>query len=326
MAKETILSGMRPTGALHLGHFVGALENWRGFQDEYRCFYMVADWHALMSEYHDSQSIAQYTREIVAEWIACGIDPEKSTMFVQSKVPQHAELHLVLSAVTPISWVERCPTYKEQLRELARKDVNTYAFLGYPVLQAADIMLYRANAVPVGEDQLPHLELTREIARRFNSVFAEVFPEPQAKLTKTARLLGLDRRKMSKSYDNFIALADEPQTIRDKVVSMVTDPQRIKLADPGRPDYCNVHSYYEAFMPDEAEEVAAGCLSAAFGCTDCKERLATGLVSFLEPIRARRNELLTASEQLDGIIAAGNRTAAEEAAGTMALVHKALGF
>jgi len=209
-AKKTILSGMRPTGPLHLGHLAGALSNWRDLQDEYDCYYMVADWHALMSEYHGAKFIREYARIMVAEWVACGIDPERSTIFVQSKVPHHAELHLILSCVTPIGWVERCPTYKEQLKQLASKDVNTYAFLGYPVLQAADIMLYRGNLVPVGHDQLPHLEITREIARRFNGVVGDVFPEPQAKLTEVPRLLGLDRRKMSKSYGNAVGLADDP--------------------------------------------------------------------------------------------------------------------
>ncbi len=326
MGKPTILSGMRPTGPLHLGHLVGALENWRDFQDDHRCFYMVADWHALMSEYRNSGTIAQFSREIVAEWIACGIDPERSTIFLQSKVPQHSELYLILSTVTPIGWVERCPTYKEQLRELASKEVNTYAFLGYPVLQAADILLYKADVVPVGDDQLPHLELAREIARRFNSLFTEVFPEPQAKLTKRARLLGLDRRKMSKSYGNFVALADEAQVIQDKVMSMVTDPQRIRRTDPGRPDYCNVHAYYEAFLPELSEEVAAGCLSAAFGCVDCKARLAEGLEAFLEPIRNRRNELLSSPGQLDSIISSGNEIALEEASNTMAEIREAVGF
>jgi len=325
MEKKRILSGMRPTGPLHLGHLVGALNNWSALQDEYECYYMIADWHALMSEYHDSQPIQEYTRQTVAEWVACGIDPQRSTVFVQSHVPAHAELHLVLSMVTPIGWVERCPTYKEQLRELARKDVNTYAFLGYPVLQAADILMYRAHVVPVGDDQLPHLEITREIARRFNHLFGDTFPQPQAKLTPLARLLGLDRRKMSKSYDNAIALADEADVVRKKVMSMITDPERIRLADPGRPDYCNVHSYYEAFMPEAADEIAEGCRAAKFGCTDCKARLGNRLVEFLEPIRQKRNEILN-SGVVDAIIEEGDAKAAAAAGGTLQAVHEALGF
>jgi len=324
--KKTILSGMRPTGPLHLGHLAGALSNWRDLQDEYDCNYMVADWHALMSEYHNTESIKEYSRVMVAEWVACGIDPERSTIFIQSQVEYHAELHLILSCVTPIGWVERCPTYKEQLQQLASKDVNTYAFLGYPVLQAADILLYRASLVPVGHDQLPHLEITREIARRFNSVVGEVFPEPQAKLTEVPRLLGLDRRKMSKSYGNAVDLADEPEEIRKKIMSMITDPQRARRTDPGRPDYCNAHSYYEAFLPDEAPDVAEKCRTAAIGCVDCKKRLAEGLGDMLYPIRERRNQLLESGNELDGIIEQGTEAAHEKAEKTMTAVHEALGF
>ena len=324
--KKTILSGMRPTGPLHLGHLAGALANWRELQDEYKCYYMVADWHALMSEYHQTGSIREYSRIMVAEWVACGIDPERSTIFVQSVVPYHAELHLILSCVTPIGWVERCPTYKEQLKQLASKDVNTYAFLGYPVLQAADILMYRAGCVPVGHDQLPHLEVTREIVRRFNSVIGEVFPEPQAKLTETPRLLGLDRRKMSKSYGNSIDLAEEPESIQKKIMSMITDPQRARRDDPGRPDYCNAHSYYEAFLSDEAPEVAEKCRTAAAGCVDCKKRLAEGLTEVLCPIRERRNELLDKGDELDRLIDEGNKAAHGAAAETMGAVHEALGF
>jgi tryptophanyl-tRNA synthetase len=324
--KKRILSGMRPTGPLHLGHLAGALSNWRNLQNEYDCFYMVADWHALMSEYHNSKSISEFSRVMVAEWVACGIDPERCVIFVQSDVPEHAELHLVLSCVTPIGWVERCPTYKEQLKQLAKKDVNTYAFLGYPVLQAADILLYRANLVPVGEDQLPHLEITREIARRFNSVVGEVFPEPQAKLTETPRLLGVDRRKMSKSYGNAISLSDEPEEVTQKIMGMITDPQRARRGDPGRPDYCNAHSYYEAFLPDEAPAVAEKCRTAEIGCVDCKRRLAAGLCEMLDPIRRKRNELLDDGETLDGIIRSGDKAATSAARETMAAAHQALGF
>ena len=317
---------MRPTGPLHLGHLVGALNNWRDLQDEFHCFYMVADWHALLSEYHDSSRIAEFSRVMVAEWIACGIDPERSTIFVQSQIPQHCELHVILSTITPIGWVERCPTYKEQLKELSSKDVNTYGFLGYPVLQAADILLYRANAVPVGDDQLPHLEITREIARRFNSLFGEIFPEPDAKITKTSRLLGLDRRKMSKSYANFIALADDDEAIATKVGTMITDPQRARRNDPGRPDYCNVHSYYEAFAPDLADQVAEECRTAAIGCRDCKARLAGILAETLKPVRDRRNELLDQPGRLDAVIEKGRQDAAAAAKATMDAVHEALKF
>jgi len=326
VSKPRILSGMRPTGPLHLGHLVGALSNWRDLQDTYACFYVIVDWHALLSEYHDSGKIREFSRVIAAEWIACGIDPERSTLFVQSQVPEHCELHVILSAITPIGWVERCPTYKEQLKELSSKDVNTYGFLGYPVLQAADILLYRAHAVPVGEDQLPHIELTREIARRFNSLFGEVFPEPEAKITRTSRLLGLDRRKMSKSYGNTIALADAPEAVREKVMGMITDPQRARRTDPGRPDYCNVHAYYEAFAPELAEEVAEGCRTAGIGCRDCKGRLAEILVETLRPIRERREALLADDEALEAILEAGRKRASDEARATLAAVHRGLGF
>ncbi len=326
MAKKRILSGMRPTGPLHLGHLVGALRNWRDLQDEYECYYFVADWHALMSEYHDTSGIAEHGRIMVAEWIACGLDPDKCVIFRQVDIPEHTELHLVLSCITPIGWLERCPTYKEQLKQLAAKDVNTYAFLGYPTLQAADIMLYRAQFVPVGEDQLPHVEITREIARRFNSLFDPVFPEPQGKLTPIPRLLGLDRRKMSKSYDNFIGLADEPEDIRSKVMTMITDPQRARRADPGRPDYCNLHSYYRAFIPDEAEGVAEGCLNATAGCKECKARLAEALVEMLTPIREKRNELLESSGEVDAVLERGRERAGVVARETMKAVRGALKF
>ena len=326
MPKPRILSGMRPTGPLHIGHLAGALSNWRALQEEYECFYMVADWHALMSEYHDSSRIAEYSRMIVAEWAACGIDPDRSTLFVQSAVPEHCELHLVFSTITPIAWAERCPTYKEQLRELAAKDVNTYGFLGYPILQAADILLYRADAVPVGDDQLPHVELTREIARRFNGLFGEVFPEPQAKITKTSRLLGLDRRKMSKSYGNAIGLAEDDDAIREKVMNMITDPQRVRRTDPGRPECCNVHAYYEAFAPEEAPAVAEGCRTARIGCRECKRRMGEILVGVLRPIKERRAALLADADRLEAILQRGRAKAVGEARKTMAAVHQAIKF
>jgi len=326
MSKRRILSGMRPTGPLHLGHLVGALENWVKFQDEYECFYEVADWHALTSEYHHSENIARNTTELVADFVACGIDPQKSTIFVQSHVPQHAELHLILSMLTPVGWVERCPTYKDQLKELAAKDINTYGFLGYPVLQAADILMYRADTVPVGDDQLPHLEMCREIVRRFNRIFGEVFPEPKAKLTRTPLLLGLDRRKMSKSYGNYIALSEEPDSIRQKVAQAITDPQRARRSDPGRPGYCNIHAYYRVFVPDKADEIAEGCKTASLGCVECKKMLAEGLIEFLEPIRKKRNELMSDKDAIPAIIREGDERARQAAAETMELVRKAIKF
>ena len=324
--KGRILSGIRVTGPLHLGHLVGAFQNWVRLQDEYECFYMVADYHGYMSEYADSSDMARYSRECVADWIAIGLDPDRSTLFVQSHVPEHAELHLVLSAITPLGWLERCPTYKEAL-EQSQKDIRNYAFLGYPVLQAADIILYKATAVPVGEDQLPHLELTREIVRRFHSLYGvEIFPEPQALLSEVPRLLGLDRRKMSKSYGNYIALADDPETIRAKVMSMITDPQRIRKTDPGRPDYCNVHAYYRVFAPDIAGEVDEGCRAAAFGCTDCKARLAEILVEYLKPIREKREALLAEHGKVEAILRRGKEKASAVAGSTMEEVWKATHF
>ena len=317
---------MRPTGPLHIGNLVGALNNWVALQDDYDCFYMIADWHALMREYHDSASIRQATYEVLADWLGAGLDPERSCLFRQSDVPHHAELHLILSCLTPIGWLERCPTYKEQLKELKAKEVNTYAFLGYPVLQAADILVYRADLVPVGEDQLPHLEITREIARRFNNLVGQVFPEPQAKLTRSARLLGLDRRKMSKSYGNAIYLGEAPEAVTGKVMNMITDPQRARRSDPGRPDYCNVHSYYQAFAPELAEEVAEKCRNARWGCRDCKKLLAERINRFLDPIRRRRQAAIADTARLERVLADGAERARDATRRTMELVHEALGF
>ena len=325
--KGRILSGMRPTGKLHLGHLVGALGNWVKLQDEYECFFMIADWHALMSEYENTRVILQSTRDNVIDWLAAGLDPERSVIFVQSHVKEHAELHLILSCITPIGWLERCPTYKEQKQEIKDRDLNNYAFLGYPVLQSADIVLYKADTVPVGEDQLPHLELTREIVRRFNSMYGkEVFPEPQPKLTKSSKLLGLDRRKMSKSYGNAILLSEEPQAIEKKVLSMITDPQRIRRTDPGRPDYCNVHSYYEAFAPEQAPEVARQCRNAEVGCVDCKRRLAKILIEHLAGFREKRKKLMEEGEKVDTILKGGAQKASLVARQTLAEVRSALGF
>ena len=323
-----ILSGMRPTGDLHLGHVVGALNNWTELQEDYDCFFFVADHHALMSEAQRPEVIRTSTLANVADWIACGVDPDLSTIFVQSHLPEHAELHVILSCITPISWLERCPTYKEQLVELEKggKDVRNYAFLGYPVLQCADIIMYKAGFVPVGEDQIPHLELTREIVRRFNSTFGEVFPEPKARLTETPRLLGTDRRKMSKSYDNCIYLSDLPEVVEKKVATMYTDPKRIRKSDPGHPEECNVCGYYRTFAPDEAAGVAEKCRSSQWGCTDCKKRLAEVLNVFLEPIRTKRTELLADRAELERIILEGTDRARRVAAETMKEVRKAIGY
>jgi len=324
--KKRIFSGMRPTGKLHLGHLVGALGNWVRLQDSYDCFYMVADCHAFMSEYEKPQGMAENSIEMVRDFIAAGIDPEKCVIFVQSQVPEHLALAFIFVCMTPLGWVERCPTYKEQLREIAGRDLTTYGFLGYPVLQAADIALYKASAVPVGVDQLPHLELTREIIRRFNGLYKkEVFPEPEPLLTKTAKLLGLDNRKMSKSYANFIALSDSPEEIMKKVSQMITDPERQRLADKGHPDICGVFSYFSTFGDERLKgETRAWCEGALIGCTECKKRLAEILIDNLAPIRERRNKLTDA--EIKDILSDGAKRAREVASKTMDEVKKLANF
>jgi len=329
--KGRILSGMRPTGPLHLGHLVGALGNWAALQDQYECYYMVADYHALMSEYHQPQIIAEATREVVLDWLACGLDPQRSVIFRQSDVPAHAELHLILSCIIPIGWLERVPTYKEQLQQLKHKEINTYAFLGYPCLQAADIMIYQANTVPVGEDQASHLELTREVARRFNTLFGEVFPEPAALILKEqegGRLLGLDRRKMSKSYGNAIELREDLKTMRMKVLSMITDPQRKTTKDPGRPDFCNVATFYRLFAPDryQQSEVAAKCSGARWGCVECKTHMYEGLAEYLGPIQEKRRQLAQSAQTVEDILQAGAARAAKTAAQTLEKVRQKCNF
>jgi len=320
--KKRILSGMRPTGRLHLGHLVGALNNWVKLQKDYQCFYMVADWHALMSEYEDTGALAENSREVARDFIATGLDPDISTIFIQSHVPEHLDLAMTFSVLTPLSWLERCPTYKEQLREIEGRDLTTYGFLGYPVLQAADIAVYKANAVPVGIDQLPHLELTREILRRFNSLYKKnLFPEPEPLLTATPKLLGLDNRKMSKSLGNFIALSDTPEVIKKKVLQMITDPARIHLKDKGHPDICNVFGYYSVFAdPEFKKELEDRCEGAMVGCTECKKRLAELLINHLEPIRKRRAAL--SDSMIEEILREGAKKARKAASETIAEVRQ----
>jgi len=325
--KKRILSGMRPTGKLHLGHWVGALDNWVNLQKEYDCFFMVADWHALMSEYENTKAIPEYAIDNVIDWLASGIDPERATLFIQSQVPQHCQLHMIFSCLVPLGWLERCPTYKEQLREAKTRDLNTYGFLGYPVLQAADILLYKAERVPVGEDQLPHLELTREISRRFNSLYKkEVFPEAEALLTKFPRLLGLDGRKMSKSYNNTINLSDSADEIKKKASTMITDPQRIKLTDPGHPQICNVYAYYSTFIPEMKKEVYDWCTNAKIGCIECKKRMAEGLIKKLEPFTSRRAELAKDKDKVIKMLSKGREKATELASQTIKEAEAAMGL
>ena len=287
--KPRVLSGMRPTGQLHLGHLVGALANWKKLQDEYECFFMVADYHALMSEYEHPERIREWTCDNVADWLAAGIDPTHSVLFRQSDVPEHAELFTLLSIITPLGWVERVPTYKEQLREIEGRDLTTYGFLGYPVLQAADILLYKAHAVPVGEDQLPHLELTREIVRRLHALLkVEIFPEPKALLTEAPKLLGTDGRKMSKSYGNTMNLSAPEAEIRAITQKMFTDPTRIKMTDPGHPETCNVCGYWRMFAPARAAQVWKECATSVRGCAQNKKELGDVLVEMTASFRKAR--------------------------------------
>lgn len=324
MNRKRLLSGMRPTGDLHLGHLVGALQNWKKLQDEYVCYYMIADWHALMSEYKNPEIIKKYSLENVADWLACGIDPEKSTIFIQSSIPEHLELAMILSCITPLGWLERCPTYKEQLKELANKEITNYAFLGYPVLQAADILLYRSEFVPVGEDQLPHIELAREIARRFHTIFkCKLFPEPQAKLTEIPRLQGIDGRKMSKSYGNTISLSANDEEIKSKCQNMFTDPLRIKRSDPGHPNTCNLYPYHQVFSDTQlSQQIYKDCIDSKIGCTDCKRILADKLIEFISPIREKRNKFLSDIKKLQDIISEGNKKAKDTASKLMAEVRE----
>ncbi|MFA5436981.1 MAG: tryptophan--tRNA ligase [Candidatus Omnitrophota bacterium] len=321
--KKVILSGMRPTGRLHLGHLAGALDNWVRLQKEYRCFFMVADWHALMSEYGDTSLLSENIIDNVVDWLSVGIDPEESVIFIQSKIPEHLNLHMIFSCLTPLGILERCPTYKEQLREVKTRDLNTYGFLGYPVLQAADILLYKADKVPVGRDQLPHLELTREIARLFNNLYKkDIFPYPDAILTQTPKLLGLDGRKMSKSYANTINLSDPPQVIAKKISTMFTDPKRIRLTDQGHPNSCNVFSYYATFVPGMKDEVCSWCIAAKKGCTDCKKALAENIIDKISPIQRKRDELCKDLGEVRKIIIEGNKAAQSLAAKTMKEVSR----
>jgi tryptophanyl-tRNA synthetase len=326
--QKTVLSGMRSTGKIHLGNYFGALKNWVDLQDRYRCYYFAADWHALTSDYADPSEIAQNTLEMVIDWIAAGLDPQRSTIFIQSMVPDHAELHLLLSMITPLGWLERVPTYKEQMQQIETKDLSTYGFLGYPVLQTVDIILYRAHYVPVGEDQASHLEISREIVRRFNHLYkAEVFPEPQALFTPTPKVPGIDGRKMSKSYGNAINLSDTPEVIRKKCMQMFTDPQRLKRSDPGRPEVCNLYDFHKLLSPPEIQErVARECRAAQIGCVDDKKLLAQILIDFLEPIRRRREELERDRDTVYDILVEGSRKARERTAETLDAVREAMGL
>jgi len=322
--RKTILSGMRPTGALHLGNYFGALKNWIDLQDEYDCYFFIADWHALTTGYEDTSALKENINDMIIDWMSAGLDPEKCTVFLQSAIKEHAELHLLFSMFTPLSWLYRCPTYKDQLSQLKEKNITTYGFLGYPCLQAADILIYKADAVPVGEDQLPHVEMTREIARRFNFLFEEVFPEPEALLTKSKVLPGTDGRKMSKSYNNTIALSDDPETVRKKVMTMITDPARIKKDDPGHPEVCTVFAFHKVFNEEGVQETEALCRAGGIGCVQCKKNLAGKMAEVLTPIYEKRLELQKKPEYIREVIENGNKNARKTAEKTMLEVRKAM--
>ncbi|MCD6412955.1 MAG: tryptophan--tRNA ligase [Elusimicrobia bacterium] len=322
MKKGRILSGMRPTGAMHLGHLFGALENWVKLQNEYETFYMVADWHAMTTQYDDTSRIKDSIRDMVADWIACGIDPEKSCVFKQSEVAAHCELFLVFSMITPLGWLERCPTYKEMKNEIKNHDLNTFGFLGYPVLQAADILIYKAGFVPVGEDQLPHLEITREIARRFNHFYGKLFPEPKAILAEAPKLAGTDGRKMSKSYGNAITLADRGKILEKKIKRLVTDPARIHPSDKGHPEVCSVFQYWKAAAKEKATEIKMQCEKAKIGCVECKKALSEKMAEILDPIQEKREKISGAD--IDEILKKGGEKAKTVAEKTMAEVREAV--
>ena len=322
--QKVVLSGMRSTGKIHLGNYFGALKNWVELQDTYRCLYFAADWHALTSDYADPSKVAENSVEMVTDWIAAGLDPERSILFVQSMVPQHAELHLLLSMITPLGWLERVPTYKEQMQQIETKDLSTYGFLGYPILQTVDVIIYRADFVPVGEDQSSHIEMSREVVRRFHHFYGDgIFPEPRALFTPTPKVPGIDGRKMSKSYGNAINLSDTPDMIRDKCKQMFTDPLRVMRKDPGRPDACNLFEFHKLVSPPDVQErVAHQCRAAEIGCVDDKKLLAQILIDYLEPMRKRRAEL--DRDTVFDILVEGSRKARERAEETMERVRSAM--
>ena len=327
MSKKRVLSGIQPSGKLHIGNLVGALQNWVNIQDDYECYYFIADWHALTSQYSDTSQIKEFVKDVLVNCLAAGLDPEKVTIFQQSRVLEHAELHLLLSMITPLGWLERVPSFKEKQLEVKDKDLNTYGFLGYPLLQSADIMMYRAHYVPVGVDQVPHLEITREIARRFNNFYGEIFPEPEALLTDFPKVPGIDGRKMSKTYGNCIYLSDSPQEVEQKIRTMTTDPQRIKRTDKGDPELSPVFQLHKIFSSkEEQDDVAVGCRTAGIGCIDCKKVLIKNLLAVLEPIWERRSELMNNPVRLEEIISAGSQKAKEAASITMSQVRKSIGI
>jgi tryptophanyl-tRNA synthetase len=321
--RKRVLSGMQPSGLMHLGNYLGALENWKALQEQFECYFFVADWHALSTTYADTSRIREFARELVIDWLAAGIDPERSSVFIQSRIQEHAVLHLLLSMITPVSWLERNPTYKEKQEEIKEKDLSTYGFLGYPVLQAADILLYKPDFVPVGKDQLPHLELTRELARRFNDIYqTPVFPEPKEHLTKFPKVLGTDGRKMSKSYGNTINLSDAEPVVRQKLKTMVTDPARVRRNDPGNPDVCPVYEFHKIYSPQAVlDQINKDCRTATIGCIDCKKLVSDWMVKRMAPMWEARTALMSNPSRIDDIIQDGNRRATHVARATLAEVN-----
>lgn len=328
MSNDRVLSGMRPTGKLHLGHYHGVLANWLKLQKEYECFFFVADWHALTTDYASPGNIRENIRQMVLDWLSVGIDPDRTTIFRQSSIKEHAELLVLLSMITPLSWLERNPTYKEQMQEIKEKDLSTYGFLGYPVLQTADIIIYKATKVPVGVDQAPHLELSREITRRFNHLYSPVFPEPQTLLTSVPKVLGTDGRKMSKSYNNSIFLSDPPEAVEKKMLYMMTDTARKKRTDAGNPDVCPLFTTFHVLYSDEKtiEWVRAGCTTASIGCTDCKKSVIPKVLEELEPIQKKRAELEADPSLVWDILSKGASKALPVAQETMRDAREAMGI
>jgi len=325
--KKRVLSGMRPTGRMQLGNLLGAVENWKRLQEQYESLFFIADWHALTTNYADTSGLKEAKKDLIIDLLAAGLDPDKCAIFEQSRILEHSELFLYLSMITPIPWLERNPTYKEQMENITDKDLTNYGFLGYPVLQAADILIYKANLVPVGVDQLPHLELTREIARRFNNFYGPVFPEPEALMTETPKLPGIDGRKMSKSYDNAIYISDGPQEVERKVRIMVTDPARVRKDDPGNPEVCAAFVFHSVYTQEsEIPEIESACRAAAMGCVECKKRLSRYMFNQLDPIYQRRQELLGMPDYLSDVLEAGTAKARVIAEATMADVREAIGI
>lgn len=324
MLKKRIVSGLRPTGKMHLGNFLGTVSNWLDYQENYNCFFMIADWHALTTEYKQPQKIKNFSLEMLKDWLSLGINPEKSTIFIQSEVRAHLQLYLLLSMITPLPWLERNPTYKDLLTERKDEDLRTFGFLGYPVLQAADILIYKANIVPIGLDQLPHIELTREIAKRFNFLYKEIFPLPEHKLTEIPKLIGTDGRKMSKSYDNCIYLSDEPDDLKKKIKNMITDPARIKKSDLGHPNVCSVFQYQQIFNKNNILQIKQDCENANIGCINCKENLASIIINFFADFREKRKEIKL--EKIKEIIEYGNSKANQEAEKVLKEINEIIQF